>query len=420
MKNTNNISNLVCSTCVVDIGLAKTVLKEGKKGKCSFCNKNKKSVSVEYLAKIIDPIFRKYFRHGNTVDNWAFSPGGEITTKQNGENLRHTIQEILGDLKFEDHLISALMETEKKIPGRMFDNFYNLETNYEENKFGQNLSTKIWNDLENRIKFRQRYFNIKVEKFFKYIFSDLKKITSFDPKDKTTSSVLQNIPSGTKIWRGRKCSPKNDLKDYLTDIESKLGPPPSAIARAGRMNSEGVSVFYGSQKSTTCAAEMRPSIGESVLVAEFETIRPLFLLNFARLDKIIDRKPSYFDLQFIQKMDRRNFIKELHSLISKPVVPGSERDYLMTQALSEYLAHIYTPRIDGLIFNSVQEENGENYVIFLRENKDLSNNNSKEFDLPVAPTGKTPTLMSTLKIKYDFDILLCNVDSSGNIYNDGW
>lgn len=418
MTKSTNSSIFICSTCVIDSRLEKIVRSQGEVETCSGCNKKKKSITIEKLAKIIDPIFRKYFRHGEPGMNWFAASEGRDPYQQDGESLRHTLQWMIGEFRFEDILISELRKTEQQSPGDVYEPFYGDDCNYEEKTDGRYRLQYRWEQIENKIKFRQRYFDTEIKDFFKEIFQDLNKLSGFDSKEKVTSPVLQIMPIGKKIWRGRKCSSNVELKQYLAEPENTLGPPPSTIARAGRMNSEGVSVFYGSRESTTCAAEMRPPIGEKVLTAEFETNRPLRLLNFIVLDMVESDRASYFDRKFVEKEDRRRFINGLHRLISKPVVPGCERDYLITQALSEYLSHVHYPKIDGLIFNSVQEEGGENYVLFLRPQDENLQNNSTEFDLPINRTSRKPELIETLKVQYNFNPVEYTLKSDGNIHFD--
>jgi len=64
------------------------------------------------------------------------------------------------------------------------------------------------------------------------------------------------------------------------------------------------------------------------------------------------------------EVERRAFLRRLHTLISQPVVPGREADYLITQTMAEYLAHVHDEPFDGIMFKSVQREGGANVVLF--------------------------------------------------------
>ena len=88
-------------------------------------------------------------------------------------------------------------------------------------------------------------------------------------------------------------------------------------------------------------------------------------MDFRVLEKTWGYKPlSYFQHDFQAQMERYEFLRRLHRLISQPVVPGYDSEYLITQVLAEYLPHVRTPKFDGVVFASTQYQGGANVVIF--------------------------------------------------------
>lgn len=67
-----------------------------------------------------------------------------------------------------------------------------------------------------------------------------------------------------------------------------------------------------------------------------------------------------------KKMERRQFLRALHSKISSPVTPDQEQEYLYTQVIAENLATQVEPTIDGVMFASVQRQDGINIALFSR------------------------------------------------------
>lgn len=131
------------------------------------------------------------------------------------------------------------------------------------------------------------------------------------------------------------------------------------------MNAEGVVVLYGARDSETCLAEMRPALGSEVAIITMQTTHALRVLDFTRLDDARSGKAlSYFQTDFTDQLERREFLRRLHSLISQPIVPGRESDYLITQTMAEYLAHVHEKPFDGILFSSVQRAGGINIVLF--------------------------------------------------------
>lgn len=109
---------------------------------------------------------------------------------------------------------------------------------------------------------------------------------------------------------------------------------------------------------------MRPAIGMELVVASFTIDKPLRVLDFSRLERAHGEVLSYLQPDFNQQVERNHFLRRLHKLITQPVVPGREADYLITQTMAEYLSHVIDPPLDGVLFRSAQHEGGTNVVLF--------------------------------------------------------
>lgn len=130
------------------------------------------------------------------------------------------------------------------------------------------------------------------------------------------------------------------------------------------MNASGISVFYGAKDASSALAEVRPAVGSKVVVAHFLFTRPLKLLDLRSLETITC-SGSLFDPAYTQEVERVGFLRTLTKLLILPVMPNEqEREYLMTQAVADYLASLKQPSLDGIIFPSVQDGVGENVVLF--------------------------------------------------------
>lgn len=67
---------------------------------------------------------------------------------------------------------------------------------------------------------------------------------------------------------------------------------------------------------------------------------------------------------FSSQVERSKFLRRLHRLISQPITPSKELDYLITQTMTEYLAHVHPEPFDGILFSSAQRAEGVNIVLF--------------------------------------------------------
>jgi hypothetical protein len=103
-----------------------------------------------------------------------------------------------------------------------------------------------------------------------------------------------------------------------------VGPPPARLAVAGRMNPAGVAVFYGATDPTVTLDEVRPPVGSKVLVAYFEVIRPLMLLDLEAMEELADGAGSLFDPIHRRCLQRIQFLRQLGQNLAKPVVPNDE------------------------------------------------------------------------------------------------
>ena len=158
-----------------------------------------------------------------------------------------------------------------------------------------------------------------------------------------------------EVWRARAFQSKKELKAALAEPDRQLGPPRGRKAQAGRMNAAGISVFYGARSPDVALAEVRPLVGSYVVVARFEIVRKLRILDLAALGEVSETG-SVFDETLAPRMERASFLRSLSRRITRPVMPDdSTLDYLPTQAIGDYLTNVREPRLDGIAFPSSQD-----------------------------------------------------------------
>jgi hypothetical protein len=133
------------------------------------------------------------------------------------------------------------------------------------------------------------------------------------------------------------------------------------------MNARGIGVFYGAMHADVAIAETRPPVGSRVLVGRFQIVRPLKLLNVEALRSIIV-KGSIFDPAHAERLKKASFLGTLGRQMTLPVMPEDEpSEYLVTQAIADYLANLKTPRLDGIIYRSVQYGKTKKNVVLFRK-----------------------------------------------------
>ena len=161
-------------------------------------------------------------------------------------------------------------------------------------------------------------------------------------------------------------------------------------AAAGRMNARGISVFYGANEPAVAIAEVRPPVGSQVAVARFDIIRSLRLLDLTALSSVREGG-SIFDFGLAERLERATFLRSLTDRIARPVMPDDEAfDYLITQAIADFLATENDPLLDGIVFPSVQAaDNALNIVLFHKAAR------VKAIEIPDGTEIKATTGMTT-------------------------
>jgi hypothetical protein len=376
MKKTYDEDSAVCFKCIEDTVLREYVRTEGEKQVCVECGKSNRAVSVKDLASFIDPVIREHFKPGHFERRYGSGDDDSYCEEQQGDDLSYIVQEVVGQcFESNDALVDALIKHDPADVRHGEDPFYSADISYESTRVYVGHLFEEWQAIGEEVRTERRFFSDRARKFFEWLFEGIEDLWYHEPQDpinfldeseQVRLGVIQEWPTRTVVCRARLADTKEDCERLIFRPALELAPPPSKFARVGRMNAEGVTIFYGALDARTCLAEMRSSIGSYAVLGQFETTRALRVLDLSRLDKAYwDGKPlSYLQDDFEEQLTRRKFRRQVHRLISKPVVPGREDEYLITQVVAEYLAYVRSPNFDGLLFASTQYDRGTNVVLF--------------------------------------------------------
>lgn len=345
------------------------VKKGGQRATCMVCGgARRNAITPKELGELLDPIVREHFRLGEHIRVFTSDDDDYGSWEQQGDDLSYVIQTVLGQyFEFEDEIVEAMVEAEGCYPPDGEESFYDSTNLYKPTGVQIQHYYAEWDYLLESLKHKSRFFNNLAQEFFDRIFLDIDAMVSWQPGNGAVS-VVRELPVGTEIYRARSLISDSRLPEISRDPLSHVGPPPADLARAGRMNADGIVVLYGAMDFETCLAEIRPAIGGKSVLIRVKTTEPLRLLDFTMLDSAFRGGPlSYFQPDFTEQVERKAFIRKLHSLISQPITPGNESAYLITQTMAEYLAHSHRTPFDGILFSSVQRSGGVNIVLFPRQ-----------------------------------------------------
>ena len=391
----------LCATCIGEPFLKKIVRQEGRVALCCFCSRGKdRTFSLKQVADRIEAAFadhyirtsdqpdeleslaqrhggRDWYRHGEPV-NEAIQMAALID-----EPPATVIAEILAERY--DTFVPGDPEEEQEFDSESY--YERLEVT-EDDHFHDD-----WARFERSLKSETRFFSRTAEAVLSDIFSGIA-----EARTRHGDSVISGAGPGTvltRLFRARPFQSQERLEQALARPDLEVGPPPSPLARPGRMNARGVPVFYGATDERIAMAEVRPPVGADVVVAQFVIVRPLRLLDVAALGTVFV-EGSIFDPTLAGRSKRAVFLKTLSARVTRPVMPDAEDfEYLVTQAMADYLADHPDLDLDGILFPSVQSRTkGANVVLFHKASR------TALLDLPDGTTvepGNTPDTIRRIR-----------------------
>ena len=379
----------VCNNCGKDEILSEEIKEQGKHGICDHCGKPGEIMELEDLAERINDVIQEHFQltpgyPEEPVELFQYKEG---LWEQRGDQAEILIGDIAGvDEQIAEELTSLLSGKHTYEAAKDgVENPYGFEAMYEERE-AFDLGFQIaWGEFQREILFKSRFFSVTAEHVLASIFEGLEALGTHG--NRSIIATIEPCDQEEYIWRGRTAHSTREIENIVKEPVKELGPPPSRSARAGRMNADGISVFYGALEKSTCISELRPPVGSSVVIGKFKVIRTVKLLDLGALaDAYVNT--SYFDSKFLEHKSRAIFLKRLVREISRPVIPEEERvEYLATQAVAEFLANKACPKLDGIIFPSPQTGGkGRNVVLFNHargvDGYDLPFNSTIEVSVP--------------------------------------
>lgn len=333
----------ICAECVGEVHLRKVIAEAGTAQQCGYCDKPGSTVSMDELAERVDTVIDRFYLCTTDGDDQWEEPEG------------YSLQEVLdGDIGVAEAAQNDLAEllTERWFDRSSHERVMGEDPHFvERSKFAEPLSRE-WDAMEESLKYQVRLNNPRVVEVLERVFGHV-----LDDKMETQQGVVVEVGPDRELnafYRARVYQSLENLETDMKSPEANLGPVPPGQGRAGRMNAQGIPVFYGSLDPRVTIAEVRPPVGSNVVVGRFDVVRPLRLLDLQML-RLIGVSGSMFDPATYERSVRRDFLKILGSKLASPVMPEQEHEsYLITQAIADFLATHEKLNLDGILFPSVQ------------------------------------------------------------------
>lgn len=346
----------ICHHCVGERVLKAEIRADGERDACDWCDRTAQTWTAERLAERVATV---YEREVGPADEGFRQVAGHASWGPNGRPPSELMTELIE--ADDDHIGRELVEILARrnawgVNDGAFD-FYDEESENYDFVYPADVRLRTdWLAFCERLRHGSRFFGSHAA--LDAIFAPI--LTGRFAR----RSVRQIVPGGplSTLYRGRLANDDLEQRKIYGQPLTQLAAPPPGVAGAGRMNAAGISVFYGASDVDTCLAELRTPVGGAAVIGRFEVIRPLRLLDLAKLEKIGEQL-SPFDDNYVERLGWQHFIQGFHDEIKRAVIPGRETlDYLPTQAVAEYLWTRPDP-LDGIVFGSAQISGAHRNVV---------------------------------------------------------
>lgn len=367
-----DLERTICAECVCETYLSPYIDRCGAPATCEFCKEQAACVTLGELAEHVESAVSQHYRlTSDQPDSFQYAMLADKESDYVWVRSGYSLADLLNDMldlpqDAADAVLDILSDRHFSWDGAKAgeENPFDSDAHYAPVRVSDLDLQFSWQEIEATLKSRSRFFNPEAQLFLDSIFVGIDKRTTLDGKP-----ILVPAGPGMDIegfYRARAFENDQELETAMARPDLHLGPPPRHLARAGRMNAQGVSVFYGAENETVAIAEIRPPVGSRALTGRFVLTRNVLLLDLVALAKMyVDGSP--FDPDYAEQLARARFLGRLVEQITTPVTPTVETtEYLVTQMIADYLSQASGLKIDGILFPSVQhrEDPARNVVLF--------------------------------------------------------
>ena len=358
--------NKCCRNCFSESEIIKFIESDEIIGNCDYCESKDVNVCdvVDVGKFIMEGVERLYEDAANQVSYVTSEGGYQLPTQDIAEILLEE-EYIFGDSLDDPY---PLLEDLVSNDGTAY-----VRKDPYGPPSGDPEEIRYWDNFCKTVKTKQRFtIFLSSPEEDQYDHSQPKEFLSHITNN-FMPTLIDVLQPQTKIYRAR-------IYDENKKWSHKdLTSPPPHDSRSSRMSPSGISFFYGGLSPDVCIHEVGPWVAESVIVAEFEVIRQLFVLN---LTMEIESRRSIFDPEYSFSYEEyfKPFLEHFINDISRPIRKSdNEIEYIPTQVFTEFIkttnfrSHYYSPDssgnksdvfIDGVLFKSSVMKDGINLVLF--------------------------------------------------------
>lgn len=354
------LTETICVEHLIDPALASRVKSQVDERECSYCDRQADdderpfAVSMNVVQQLVFD-----------TASWLFAEGYDGDPEDMGDfyfeqhDTEHVVETVLNgalDHAVADevvaHISDAISTPRKWADSQLQDEFL-----------------FSWDSFADTVKHRSR---------FVYIGAEERKGREKEPPARVSrflegldayvrDDMLTEFRPGDLLYRARMVDDGFAFIDQARrDPARSLGPAPAGKASAGRLNPEGVGLFYSATTPDLAVKETAlHSLFDDAVVGGFEVKRKLTILDFTKRPSL----PSVFDearrTQYVYASFADDFVERLTRSVR---LTGEERvEYVVTQVISEYFRWAPKRRLDGIAWDSHllgEGEIGKNVLVW--------------------------------------------------------
>ena len=238
-------------------------------------------------------------------------------------------------------LIKVLCANRYKEQSELFDYPIGIKESQDHSFFEENsiLKGHQWNEFVTGIKTKNRFHSnyINTGKLYTFL-----------------QCVVGTYSRSSEMYRARICPEKGFPS-------SEMGAPPNYIAKAGRVNPDGISVLYLSGLEETTLREVRAGLHDFVTIGKFELQQDIKIVKLTEIDHISPFLNALYGFSLTDYVINLPHLKTIAREIAEPLQNGNVLDYLPTQYICDF---IHSKGYDGIEYNSTMHKGGINLAVF--------------------------------------------------------
>jgi hypothetical protein len=351
------LTETICFSHIIDSALAELVAEATDKRACSYCGRTGSpadapfAVSMDTVGRLVLEAATWLYHDGHDEffhEGWPeqYETGHVIDEVAYGAFDKAVNDEVLA------HISDAIDEPEAWVDSRLQEDF---------------LLT--WESFADIVKHKSRFVYIgarerpnRSKEPPALVSNFLDGLAAYVQED-----MLTGIAPGERLYRARMDEDGFELlRTASNDPAKHLGPAPAGRASAGRLNPEGVGLFYGATTASVAVKETAlHSPHDEAVVGAFRVGLPLQILDFTKRPA----PPSIFDQKKRQEFVFARFADDFEERLTQSVrLSGAERvEYVVTQVIGEYFRWAPEMKLDGIAWKShllSEGEQGKNVLVW--------------------------------------------------------